>query len=130
MVNPTDLSVSLIDYGLCDFITEENQGKFHRRCGSEEYCAAEMISNYKEFDGVKVDVWCLGVVLYALMSATFPFDSKKRRALLQAGCSHPIVNVYFDCSPEAKDLITKMLDTNPGDRLNMEEVAKHPWMML
>jgi serine/threonine protein kinase len=133
MINPKDLSVTLIDYGLCDFVTKENRGMFSRRCGSIEYCAAEILSHqkpFKPFDGFKVDVWSLGVVLYALLSATFPFDTKKKKAILQATGRHPEVYIHFTCSEPAKDLIKKMLSIDPEKRITMKEVSNHPWMKL
>ena len=43
MIDPVTGHVTLIDFGLCDFITKENQGKFNRKVGSEEYCPAELL---------------------------------------------------------------------------------------
>ncbi len=35
--------------------------------------------------GSKLDVWCLGVLLYTLVSAQFPFDVQQRKKILKAG---------------------------------------------
>ena len=67
--------VKIIDFGLCDFMTEESGDLFHKKVGSREYCPPELAyDNVTSFSGTKVDVWCLGVVLYAMLCGTFPFD--------------------------------------------------------
>ena len=77
MIEPKSGHVTLIDFGLCDFITEQNSGFIKRRVGSKEYCAAELLTSQSEsYDATKVDVWCLGVVLYTLISSKFPFNPK------------------------------------------------------
>ena len=80
MVDNKTGSVKLIDFGLCNFI-EENGDIFTRKVGSEEYCAPELLefnNSVTSYSGVKADVWCLGVVLYTLMCATFPYDLEVR----------------------------------------------------
>jgi serine/threonine protein kinase len=129
MIEPATHKVKLIDFGLCDFIRNETGDKFKRRCGSEEYVAPEVMTrDFKEFSGVKLDVWSLGVVLYCLLAAQFPFDAKKRRAIMEAGGEHPTVKFPFEISPLGRDLLTKMLENDPNVRISMKEVALHPWL--
>ena len=47
-----------------------------------------------------------------------------------AGKFHFYPEEWDDISNEAKDLIKKMLEINPGNRLSAEEVLKHPWMKM
>ena len=129
MIDPTTQKVTLIDFGLCDFITRENNGKFSRRVGSEEYCAPELLEKSQTpFDGTKVDIFCLGVVLFAMLSATFPFDIKKRKMAVRQGLAQPAVRFPFAVSNECKDLITKMLEQNPAKRITIEQIFEHPWL--
>jgi len=128
MIDPANHSVKLIDFGLYDFITEVNGGNFNRRAGSEEYCAPEIFNTATNFSGVKLDVWCLGVVLYCLLSAQFPFDTKQRRTVILSGKQHPLPTFSFPISESSKDLLTKMLETDVLKRINMEDVATHPWI--
>ena len=48
MIDPETHTVKLIDFGLCNFVTAENEGKFNYRVGSEEYWAPEMVSEKVE----------------------------------------------------------------------------------
>ncbi len=126
MINPRGHTTKLIDFGLCDFITHENRGFFNRRVGSEEYCAPELFSRDEYFSGEKLDVWCLGIVLYCLFTSQFPFDTKRRKAIMAVGGQHPQPKLNFG-SNQCRDLLKKMLETDPTKRISMQEVANHPW---
>lgn len=128
MINPETHEVTIIDFGLCDFITEENGGYFQRRVGSEEYCPVELLEKDTLYNGAKVDVFCLGVVLFAILSATFPFDVKKRKSVLRAGLPAPSLRIPFPVSEECRDLLTSMLESNPTKRISIEQILQHPWM--
>lgn len=129
MYNRKTKQATLIDFGLCDFITEEKGDSMTRRVGSPEYCPPELLTKTSEtFSGCKVDVWCLGMVLYALLSCTFPFNPKKRKDLVRSGAEHPAVKFNFKISEKAKDLLSKMLAIDPEQRISMEQVLAHPWM--
>ena len=120
--------VTLIDFGLCDFMAEQ-QDVFTRKVGSHEYCAPEMFEqNDKTFSGTKADVWCLGVALYAMLTGKLPFDPKKRKFEFRLSGTHPSVRVSFPCSESIRDLIHKMLTVNPEERISMAQVLSHPWV--
>ena len=73
MVEPKSGVVTLIDFGLCGF-THNNDGWFTKQVGSEEYCAPELYNRGAPYKGTKVDIWCLGIVLYSLLCCNFPFN--------------------------------------------------------
>jgi serine/threonine protein kinase len=72
LVDGNDQSdVKIADFGLSS-LTGPNQDS-HERLGTLHYTAPEILSG-KPYDA-SVDVWSLGVITYALLSGTFPFDS-------------------------------------------------------
>jgi serine/threonine protein kinase len=128
MVDGEGQNVKLIDFGLCDFVTPESGDLITRRCGSEEYCAPEILmAKVTSFSGMKLDVFSLGVVLYCLLGAQFPFDPKRRKQTLKLQAIPPI-KFKFEASPLAIDLVAKMLESDPAKRISMEQVASHPWL--
>lgn len=79
-------------------------------------------SNPISVSGRKVDAWCLGVVLYAMLSATFPFSNAERKS------NNRNLRFHFPISPQAQDLVQKLLRADPAQRIHVEEVKSHPWI--
>ncbi len=76
-------------------------------CGSANYAAPEIVSNSR-YDGTEVDVWSCGVILYAMLSASLPFDEESMPKLYKRikRAKYSMPNYISD---EAKDLITRLL---------------------
>lgn len=49
-------------------------------CGSPCYAAPEMIAG-KKYDGLQVDLWSAGVILFAMVCGTLPFEDPNTSAL-------------------------------------------------
>ncbi len=68
-----DNNVKLADFGLSNVMKD---GDFLRTsCGSPNYAAPEVISG-SLYAGPEVDVWSCGVILYALLCGSLPFDDE------------------------------------------------------
>ncbi|KAJ0098977.1 hypothetical protein Patl1_21854 [Pistacia atlantica] len=66
-------NVKIADFGLSNIMRD---GHFLKTsCGSPNYAAPEVISG-KLYAGPEVDVWSCGVILYALLCGTLPFDDE------------------------------------------------------
>ena len=78
--------------------------------------------------GVAVDIWSLGVIMYAMLVGTPPFQAdamKKIYKRIQTNdYSYP---PEVEVSDTAKDLITRILQLNPDDRPALSDVRKHPF---
>lgn len=68
------LNVKLADFGFSSQFTHgELLDVF---CGSPPYCAPELyLAN--RYDGTKVDIWSLGVILYVLLCGHLPFEANQ-----------------------------------------------------
>ena len=130
MINRANLKATLIDYGLCQSIDSAMGDQVTKRCGSPEYASPEMcLFSTKEISisGKKVDSWCLGVVLYAMLTATFPFN-KTERVQLATNCKKPTLSFFNPVSENAQDLVEKLLCVDPSTRMSVEDIVNHPWM--
>jgi serine/threonine protein kinase len=76
-------------------------------CGSPNYAAPEVISG-RTYSGVEVDVWSLGVILYAMLCGTLPFDDDSMTQLFMK-IKEAKYHMPNHISDDAKDLISKML---------------------
>ena len=97
--------------------------------GSFYYIAPEVLKKkYNE----KCDIWSCGVIMYILLSKRLPFDSKDEN---EEEVLNKIMIGKFDLesspfdkvSKNAKDLITKLLTSDPHKRISAEEALNHPW---
>ena len=66
--------VKIIDFGFS--VISEPDKKLNIFCGTPSYMAPEIVSkiNYK---GLPADIWALGILLFALLTGTFPFRGNK-----------------------------------------------------
>jgi len=130
LMNPAG-KITVIDFGLCDIVKKGNQSE--RFCGSIDYVAPEVLSR-KSYDGFLADAFSLGVVLYTLLFAEFPFVAKDRLAAIKKGTPLPIPAFSdikmkkWKVNPLSKELIIKMLRPTPENRLSLNEVRLHPWL--
>ncbi|CDQ63045.1 unnamed protein product [Oncorhynchus mykiss] len=66
-----NLNIKIADFGFSNLFSRGQLLKTW--CGSPPYAAPELFEG-KEYDGPKVDIWSLGVVLYVLVCGALPFD--------------------------------------------------------
>ena len=94
-------------------------------CGTLDYLPPEMIEN-KEHDHT-VDIWSLGVLTYEFMCGHPPFEaeghSETYRRILKVDLKFPP-----HVSPEARDLVTRLLRRDPKQRLPLSKVKEHVWV--
>jgi serine/threonine protein kinase len=95
-------------------------------CGTLDYLPPEMIEG-KEHDDT-VDIWSLGILLFEFLTGSPPFEAEGHNATYRR-----IVKVdlrFPDSIPaDARDLISKLLKKNPRDRMPLDQVADHPWII-
>ncbi|GAQ79608.1 hypothetical protein KFL_000340110 [Klebsormidium nitens] len=121
-----DRQMKIIDFGLSAILVPGKKLRVH--CGSPSYAAPEIVSR-QLYDGPPVDVWSLGVVLFAMITGYLPFHASGSNK--DELCQKIIAGVYKTpdwISDESKDLLRGMLTTDPRRRLTLEQVADHPWV--
>ncbi|KAJ6241832.1 protein kinase [Anaeramoeba flamelloides] len=115
--------VKIIDFGFSNFALPNQL--LETPCGSPHYVAPEIILG-KGYDGEKCDIWACGVILYVLLVGALPFKNKNPQLLMKQILSGRYFVPNF-MSHEAKDLISRMIELNPNERITIEEIQKHTW---
>lgn len=95
-------------------------------CGSPCYAPPEMFSG-EHYDPEKVDVWALGVVLYAMLVGFLPFDDQDSTKILTNMMNYRIEFPEM-LSSDLVDLLRKMIHVNPMQRISLSEIETHPWV--
>ncbi|XP_067303450.1 NUAK family SNF1-like kinase 1 isoform X2 [Pseudorasbora parva] len=118
-----DLNVKLADFGLSNrYMRGRCLDTF---CGSPLYASPEIV-NGLPYHGPEVDCWSLGVLLYALVYGSMPFDgttySILKEQIRQGRYKTP------DIPSEACSLIGWMLTVKAEDRATVKDIANHWWL--
>jgi calcium/calmodulin-dependent protein kinase I len=124
--NEDNALIKVSDFGLARFMATKET--LFTACGTPNYVAPEVL-NGRGYDAL-VDCWSLGVILYVMLCGFPPFYDEDEDLLFQKINKgfYEFPSPYWDTvSEEAKDLISKLLITDPSQRLTADEVLKHPW---
>jgi len=119
--------IKIIDFGLSNLFSPDEDRKLKTYCGSLYFAAPELLQA-RPYTGPEVDVWSFGVVLFVLVCGKVPFDDQYMPALHQK-IKKGAVDYPNWLSSECKHLISRMLVTDPRQRATMHEVMNHPWML-
>lgn len=119
----SELDLKLIDFGLGNLYTEDE--KLRTACGSPCYAAPEIIAG-ENYDPIPVDIWSSGITLFAMLCGYLPFDEESKSLLYKKilACDYSIPS---HVSPEACDLVRRILVRDPNVRLNIDQIKEHPW---
>uniref|UniRef100_A0A8C6SRD8 calcium/calmodulin-dependent protein kinase n=1 Tax=Neogobius melanostomus TaxID=47308 RepID=A0A8C6SRD8_9GOBI len=121
-------AVKLADFGLAIEVQGDQQAWFGF-AGTPGYLSPEVLR--KDPYGKPVDMWACGVILYILLVGYPPFWDEDQHRLYQqikAGAYDFPSPEWDTVTPEAKDLINKMLTINPAKRVTATDALKHPWI--
>lgn len=138
--------LKLIDFGFAaKFLDKDNQKvNLKRSVGTAYYCPPKIILN-KPYDGEKADIFCIGALLFILMTRKFAFEeakvintSMKPKKILYRLIKTKQFEKYWQLleksfnipslSQSFKNLFVKLVAYEPADRPSIEEIRKDEWM--
>jgi len=151
-------NIRLCDFDLCSKVQPTiSTPRLASPVGSPEYLAPEVVEVFVNEDNIlydlldedlsydkRCDLWSLGVIGYTLLCGWLPFrgccgedcgweDRNEECEICQQDLYDHIKSGYFQfpdhVSPLAKDLICKLLQTDPSDRLEAADVLYHTWIL-
>ena len=114
----------LTDFGWSNYIQEEKERK--TVCGTPIYLAPEIIKEQGHDE--RVDIWCIGVLLFELITGSVPFRGNDIETL-KSNILHLKITWPKEMNPDAKDLISKILKLDPNKRLPLEDMLQHPFFL-
>ena len=122
-----DHLLKIIDFGLSNYFKKGQKDLLVTPCGSPCYASPEMVAGNK-YDGFKIDIWSTGIILYAMLCGYLPFEDKdndlKKIKILECKLVFP---KYI--SKISRDLMEKILVTDPDIRISLEEIKNHPFFI-
>jgi len=119
LYDPLEKKATIFDFGLS--LEMDKDKHVNECCGSPLYMAPEVILR-KRHNAVLSDIWSLGIILYYLLFADFPwYDVDDLEDLIDA-IIHDVISFPRLIATEIHDLILKMLDRNPLKRPSLATI--------
>ena len=112
----------LTDFGWSNYMQEDEQRK--TVCGTPIYLAPEIIKEQGHDE--HVDVWCIGVLLFELITGNVPFQGNDIETL-QNNILKLKISWPRDINTDVKNLIMKILKLDPNQRLPLSDMLQHPF---
>lgn len=119
-------SIKITDFGLANIQAPTDPAKLLSTvCGTPNYVAPEVLKE-KGYKGAEADVWSCGVILFVMLAGYLPFDDPNINVLFQK-IDKGEYRMCKTFSEPVKDLVSKLLITDPAKRPTLDWVIKHPW---
>lgn len=118
-------TVKIIDFGFATQVASRDT-KLKAFCGTPSYMAPEIVRG-EPYSGFAVDVWALGVVVFALLCGTLPFVARTEMQLY-AKIRRAIFTPPDSLGELARRLVRGILKNEASTRPTTAAIARHPWV--
>lgn len=134
---PEPLTGTLRDIKIADFglskVVQDGLSMARTFVGTPQYWAPEVLrvqGGGGAYDKA-ADFWSLGAVLFVMLSGRYPFDGKKMplEAQIQTAAFNMNTSIWNQVSEDAKDIVRKLLQVDPKERLGIQGCSQHPWII-
>lgn len=123
-------NIKIVDFGLSNTVKSEglSQELLNTQCGSPAYAAPELLA-HKTY-GPKVDVWSMGVSMFAMLTGTLPFTVEpfNIKQLHQKMINGEISPIPPDISTGAVQFMRLLLEPDPAKRPTVKEAMEEKWL--
>eukprot|EP01006_Ploeotia_vitrea_P006548 TRINITY_DN13714_c0_g1_i1.p1 TRINITY_DN13714_c0_g1~~TRINITY_DN13714_c0_g1_i1.p1 ORF type:complete len:495 (-),score=59.01 TRINITY_DN13714_c0_g1_i1:125-1609(-) len=129
-------SIKLVDFGFA-IAFEHGKRTLTECCGTPNFIAPEILEygifkTTREGYNEKCDMWSTGVLTYILLCGYPPFHANNRsqmfKKIVEGRYTYHKNTVWEKISPEAKEFISRLLQTSVEKRMSAQEALDHPWM--
>ena len=126
----SDVEIKITDFGLAKRTNRDGLKTF---CGTPQYFAPEVLQRKDSVAGqgrygVEADMWSLGVILYILLSGSFPFEEDNLFDQIQNATYSTSGPEWSTISDTAKHLVRSLMCLRIKQRITVTEALNHPWM--
>jgi calcium/calmodulin-dependent protein kinase I len=127
MSEDNDSYIKLADFG---FAARCHTHKcLTKQCGTPFFVSPEILMR-QPYDQ-QSDMWSVGCIIYLLLSGNLPFMGRSQKELFRkivSGKYEFKEEDWCDVSPDARDLVQKLLVLDPDERITSSQALRHKWM--
>ncbi|RDA87999.1 hypothetical protein CP532_3401 [Ophiocordyceps camponoti-leonardi (nom. inval.)] len=133
----SQMNAKIGDFGLAALLVTGRDMQTIRRttlCGTPNYIAPEILEKGKKGHDHMVDIWSLGIIMFAMLTSMPPFQSSTTdeiyRRARERDYEWPTAEATQKfISPEAKELVATMLE-DADRRPDPDVIVQHPFFTL
>ncbi|XP_026174642.1 hormonally up-regulated neu tumor-associated kinase homolog isoform X2 [Mastacembelus armatus] len=123
-------NIKIVDFGLSNTLKADSLALelLTTQCGSPAYAAPELLAHRKY--GPKVDVWSVGVSMFAMLTGTLPFTVEpfNIKQLHQKMVNGEISSIPSDVSEGAVSFVLSLLEPDPSKRPSVRAAMEESWI--
>ncbi|XP_054900050.1 hormonally up-regulated neu tumor-associated kinase homolog [Poeciliopsis prolifica] len=123
-------NIKIVDFGLSNTLKPDSLSLelLNTQCGSPAYAAPELLAHQKY--GSKVDVWSIGVSMFAMLTGTLPFTVEpfNIKQLHLKMVNKDISNIPEDVSKDAVSFMMLLLEPDPEKRPSVRDAMEERWV--
>ncbi|XP_068081474.1 serine/threonine-protein kinase ULK3 [Anabrus simplex] len=122
------LTLKVADFGFAQYLSTDEQNSSLR--GSPLYMAPEILLKRK-YDA-RVELWSVGVIMYECLFGKAPYSSSHFQELAEKIKARTPIEIPHSppTSGECQDLLRKLLQHDPNQRIDYESFFQHPFLDL
>lgn len=114
--------LKFVDFGVSEMFEKDSDMNTAKSAGSPAFMPPELcVAKHGEVSGRAADVWSMGVTLYCLRYGAIPFEKHQLLDLYES-IKEDDFDLGESCSPDFRDLMTRLLKKDPHERIVMEEL--------
>ncbi|KAL2067991.1 hypothetical protein VTL71DRAFT_16089 [Oculimacula yallundae] len=118
--------LKIVDFGVSEMFEKASDMMTAKSAGSPAFLPPELcVTRHGDVSGRAADIWSMGVSLYCLRFGRIPFE---RSGVLELYESIRNDHPEIDGEPEFCDLMKRMLEKDPKQRITMTGIREHPWV--
>ena len=129
LCNLSRVDIKLADFGMSNWLPDGDRPQLRSQCGTYVFMAPEMLQRHPYNESV--DVWSAGILMYILMSGSFPFFAEDptefTEIILDASELKFLDDEWGATSETPKNLIRKILEPDPRKRPTIHDILADPW---
>lgn len=122
------MNLKIGDFGLASVLPLGENARKYTICGTPNYIAPEVLGGKSVGHSFEVDIWAIGIMMYALLVGKPPFQAKDVQVIYERiKKTEYLFPADKPISYEAKVLIQDLLSLNPLNRPTIDEVLQYEW---